>query len=75
MMEEARYYAGGLTIPAENLRVFEAPKASGWECYLVGKPGDFGCLVLQAAEGTVPNAFWRMMQFLVLGFRWHKKPS
>jgi hypothetical protein len=54
---------------------FHLPKDSGWRCYIVGKPGQSGCLVLHATEGTVPNAFWRLMQFLVLGFHWHHEQS
>lgn len=46
------------------------PKQSGWVCYLLGKPGGTVTVQWSAVEGTVPNAFWRLMQFLVLGVRW-----
>lgn len=44
---------------------------SDWQCHLSGRPGQSG-LVFRPAKGAEPNAFWRLMQFLVLGFRWHR---
>ena len=47
---------------------FEAPDY-GWECKL------FGCeegIVLWRFEGEQPNAFWRLMQYLLIGNKWRR---
>jgi hypothetical protein len=50
---------------------FESPPPTTWECEL------FGCgnaLVLHRPEGQVPNWFWRLMQYLIFGNKWRRKP-
>jgi hypothetical protein len=48
---------------------FYRPPVYAWECQL------FGCgksIVLQRAAGQQPNAFWRLMQHLILGNKWRR---
>lgn len=47
------------------------PELSEWKCYPFGSP-DF---VLIHQKGSVPNWFWRKMQYLILGFKWVKNPK
>jgi len=47
------------------------PEYSEWECKLFGMK-DHGYL-WNPLKGEVPNRFWRMMQFLIIGNRWEKK--
>jgi hypothetical protein len=44
-------------------------KASPWRCYLFGS--DRG-VIFHPSKGQEPNAFHRLMQRLILGFRWEK---
>lgn len=44
---------------------FSQPKY-GWTVEIA--PG----FILSIVKGKQPNAFWRWMQFLVLGFRWKR---
>lgn len=46
------------------------PEQSGWKCELFGGNGGF---VWYPAKGQVPNAFWRLMQFLAFGNRWSRE--
>ena len=53
----------------EELRLYQ-PEFSDWECELFGiKDG----MVLNPIAGNVPNRFWRVMQYLILGNKWRKK--
>ena len=47
------------------------PELSEWKCYLFGSPE----LVVVPQKGSVPNWFWRKMQYLILGFKWVKNPK
>lgn len=42
------------------------PKPSGWRVHLVNG------VEWHPDEGQVPNAFWRLMQRLMFGFRWER---
>lgn len=57
----------------EVLRIRIIPENSPWRCYLFGRgPGGFCYIPLKGQE---PNAFWRLMQFLILGHRWVKEEN
>jgi hypothetical protein len=45
-------------------------KSSGWECLLFG--GDMMGIVWKPLKKSVPNFFWRFMQFICFGNRWKK---
>lgn len=55
---------------AYDARIIEMPAMSEWQCELFGG-GPLG-IVWRPAKGDVPNAFWRLMQYLVFGNRWRK---
>jgi hypothetical protein len=46
------------------------PKPSGWKCYLFGL-GEHG-MIVEAAEGQVPNFIQRFFQRILLGNKWVK---
>jgi hypothetical protein len=50
------------------------PKAR-WHGYLGGKPGKdlFGTLAFSVPDGKQPNAFHRLMQYLILGIYWRRE--
>lgn len=47
----------------------DLPVPGDWECEIGGPH----CLTLRPPKGHEPNAFHRLMQSLVLGFRWSKR--
>lgn len=44
------------------------PPLSDWECELFGTGQGF--VFHPAADGRIPNRFWRWMQYLAFGNRW-----
>ena len=50
------------------------PERSEWSCYLFGASKLDG-FCWTPIKGQEPNAFWRMMQFLILGNRWVRTPK
>lgn len=56
----------------EHNFIYNQPVSSDWYCRL------FGCgegLVINPVAGKVPNKFWRIMQFLLIGNEWYKKDN
>ena len=52
------------------MEFYKPPKYSEeWICYLFGSNN----YVYIPEEGQVPNWFWRLMQYLILGNKWVKK--
>ena len=51
--------------------MIEDIKYSKWECYLSGTNTDGICFC--PVEGNHPNWFHRLMQRLILGFKWEKR--
>lgn len=49
--------------------VSSMPKASKWQCTLIGGPNG---AVYNPSEGNEPNWFHRKMQELCFGFKWRK---
>lgn len=49
-------------------RVFHFPieKHSDWKCSVAG-------ISYVPLEGKEPNAFWRLMQYLILGAKWTRR--
>ena len=54
----------------EPFSTLTMPKPSGWRCKLFGS--DASGITWCPNEGEVPNAFWRVMQFLAFGNRWER---
>lgn len=52
------------------LTVDSMPKASKWQCTLIGGPNG---AVYNPSEGNEPNWFHRKMQELCFGFKWRKR--
>ena len=48
------------------------PEYSDWECHLLG--GGVNDITWTPQKGKEPNWFWRIMQYLILGNKWVKKP-
>ncbi len=46
-------------------------ESSDWQCELFGM-GPSG-IVFNPRKGQEPNAFWRLMQYLVFGNKWVRK--
>jgi hypothetical protein len=46
-----------------------------WHGYIGGKPGDdlHGTIAFVMEEGKQPNAFHRLMQWLILGLYWRRE--
>lgn len=47
------------------------PELSNWECCLFGGSFNDG-IHWVPIKGKVPNWFWRLMQYLILGNKWVK---
>lgn len=64
----------GTEVPPATLRAPSPP--SDWNIYLIGSPADVSTSVtFRPRKGAEPNAFHRLMQRLILGFRWVKEPE
>ena len=62
------YYVPKISEPIE---IFKEPELSEWTCHLFGAE-NYNGLTWRPFKGKEPNAFWRLMQFLVFGNRWVK---
>lgn len=49
----------------EQSILISGPKSSNWSCYMAD-------IIWTPAEGKEPNWFHRLMQELILGFKWRK---
>ncbi|KKL49702.1 hypothetical protein LCGC14_2312870 [marine sediment metagenome] len=52
------------------MNTIKIPERSNWECFLFG--GDDEGILWTPAKGSVPNKFWRWMQYICFGNRWRK---
>jgi hypothetical protein len=52
-------------LPDGEWNVLNPPKQSDWQCQVAG-------VTYTPFEGQEPNTFHRLMQRLILGFRWSK---
>lgn len=59
-----------VAIDNSKVSIFSYPEPSGWKCEMFGT-GENG-MVFFPSKGSVPNAFWRLMQYLILGNKWKK---
>jgi hypothetical protein len=59
-------------LPASTLPnlLIKQPERAEWECELFGTGRS---IVFIPEKGKVPNCFWRLMQFLILGNKWVKR--
>jgi len=48
-----------------------------WHGYFGGKPGNdlSGTVAIALPDGKQPNAFHRLMQYLILGIYWRREPA
>jgi len=53
--------------------IIKIPEESEWECWMFGSDADGSGICWRPARGSVPNFFWRWMQFVCFGNRWVRK--
>jgi hypothetical protein len=56
-------------IGASSYATFNEPEPGEWKCEALGLGG---WLVLTPPKGKHPNAFWRVMQYLLVGNKWSR---
>lgn len=61
-----------VTADSINVAILRPPEKSDWYCVILGQDLSDG-VVYTPNKGLEPHAFWRLMHFLVLGFRWKKR--